>query len=155
MVDYKVALNNSIRIINDAVKKNKLGQEVSAYMCTPDDKNIDPNEINVFNLNPEAELEKALKTSENTKINLYKMNLEKGIEIIAFTNSIYYDNQNKTLPLGMDKDTRIIAKLLDTDFKLDNKKTIRVGMLEDEKDESSKLIIKTVNILEYTVNEIK
>lgn len=155
VVDYKVALNNAIRIINDAVKKNQLGQEVSTYRWTEEDKNIDANEINVFNLNPELEIEQALKTTENAKFNLYKINFGKGINAIAFTNSIYYDNQNKTLPLGMDKDTRILAKITDTDLHLDNKKVIRIGLLEDENDESSKLIIKTVNILEYTIKEVE
>lgn len=155
VVDYKVALNNAIRIINEAIKKNQLGQEVATYKWTTEDKNIDANEINVLNLNPEAEIEETLKIEDITKFNLYKLNLGKGVKAIAFTNCIYYDNQNKTLPEGMDKDTRIIAKISDTDLHLDGKKTIRVGMLEDEKDESSKLVIKTINILEYTINEIE
>ena len=83
------------------------------------------------------------------------MNLSKSINVIAFTNCVYYDNQNKTLPVGMDKDTRIIAKILDTDLHLESKKAIRVGMLEDEKDETSKFIIKTLNVLEYTVKELE
>ena len=124
-------------------------------MCTTDDENIDVNAINVFNLNSERELEKALKEEESLKLNLYKMNLQKGTNIIAFTNSIYYDNQNKTLPLGMDRDTRIIVKLTDMDLQLNNKKTIRIGMLEDEEDAAAKLIIKTVNIIEYTIKEIE
>ena len=154
-VDYKVALNNATRIINDIITKNKISQEILAYMCTTDDENIDVNAINVFNLNSERELEKALKEEESLKLNLYKMNLQKGTNIIAFTNSIYYDNQNKTLPLGMDRDTRIIVKLTDMDLQLNNKKTIRIGMLEDEEDAAAKLIIKTVNIIEYTIKEIE
>ncbi len=155
VVDYKVALNNAIRIINDAIDKNKLEQDVSAYMWTQEEKNIVPGEINVFNLSAEKEIEEALKTTENTKINLYKMNLCKGVKAIAFSNCVYYDNQNKTLPTGMDKDTRIIAKILDTDLHLDSKKAIKVGMLEDENDETSKFIIKTLNVLEYTVKELE
>ena len=58
------------------------------------------------------------------------------------------------LPEGMDKDTRIFAKILDTDITLQNKKVIRVGMLEAENDNSAKLIIKTINLLEYGVKEI-
>ena len=53
----------------------------------------------------------------------------------------------------MDKDTRIIAKILDTEITLQNKKVIRVGMLENENDDSTKLIIKTINLLEYGVKE--
>ena len=53
----------------------------------------------------------------------------------------------------MDKDTRILANILDTDITLDSKKVIRVGRLEDDSDIASKLIIKTINVLEYTVQE--
>ncbi len=150
-VDYKVALNHQIIVMMDALKKNKLDQEISGYKWTEEDETINPNALNVFNLNPEKEIEKALKETESTKINLYKVNLGQNINAIAFSNCVYYDNQNKTLPVGMDKDTRIIANILDTDLKLESKKIVRVGMLEDEKDEASKLIIKTINILEYTV----
>ena len=153
-VDYKVALNNAIRTIDKALDKNSLGQDISAYAWKEGD-NLDPNKINVFNLNPENEIEDALKSTENTKITLFKMNIEKGVKIVAFSNCVYFDNQNKTLPLGMDKDTRLIAKLLDTDIHLDSKKVIKVGRLEDEKDEASKLIIKTLNVLEYTVKTIE
>ena len=150
-VDYKVALNNAIRIINDAINKNQLGQQVSAYKWTHEDENIDANQFNVFNLDPEKEIENALKESEGAKINLYKMNFDKGIKAISFSNCVYYDNQNKTLPVGMDKDTRILAKILDSDIHLEQKKTVRVGRLEDEQDEGSKLVIKTINLLEYSV----
>lgn len=150
-VDYKVALNNAIRIINDAINKNQLGQQVSAYKWTHEDENIDANQFNVFNLDPEKEIENALKESEGAKINLYKMNFDKGIKAISFSNCVYYDNQNKTLPVGMDKDTRILAKILDSDVHLEQKKTVRVGRLEDEQDEGSKLVIKTINLLEYSV----
>ena len=150
-VDYKVALNNAIRIINDAINKNQLGQQVSAYKWTHEDENIDANQFNVFNLDPEKEIENALKESESAKINLYKMNFDKGIKAISFSNCVYYDNQNKTLPVGMDKDTRILAKILDNDIHLEQKKTVRVGRLEDEQDEGSKLVIKTINLLEYSV----
>lgn len=153
-IDYKVALNNAIRIINEAIKKNRLEQDISAYKWKEDGKNIDANEINVFNLNPELEIEEALNLSEGSKVNLYKINFEKGIKAIAFTNCVYYDNQNKTLPEGMDRDTRILANLSNTDLHLDNKKVIRVGMLDGEKDQSSKLVIKTINILEYTIKEL-
>ena len=151
--EYKAVLLNYIDIIEQAINKNELKQNISVYKWMEEDENIDTNELNVFNLNPEKELENALIDTESGKVNLYKMNLEKGIKAIAFSNCVYYDNQNKTLPVGMDKDTRILANILDTDITLDSKKVIRVGRLEDDSDIASKLIIKTINVLEYTVQE--
>ena len=152
-VEYQAALSNAIDIIESAICKNKLSQEVAVYKWIEEEENIDTNELNVFNLNPEKEIENALRDTESGKVNLYKMNLEKGVKAIAFSNCVYYDNQNKTLPVGMDKDTRILVNILDTDITLDSKKVIRVGRLEDDNDIASKLIIKTINVLEYTVKE--
>ena len=151
VVDYKVALNHAIMKLKDVIDKNQLGQEISAYMWGAEDKPINPSEFNIFNLNPEKEIEEALEKAENSKINLYKMNFEKTVKGIAFSNCIYFDNQNKTLPLGMDKDTRILVNLSDTELRLDGKKTLRIGRLENNNDEASKLIVKTINLLEYTV----
>ena len=154
-VEYKATLENAINIIEKTIEKNKLSQEIAGYKWIEEDQNIDTNEFNIFNLNPEKEIEDALMSTESGKVNLYKMNFDKNIKAIAFSNCVYYDNQNKTLPVGMDKDTRILAKILDTDISLDSKKIIRVGRLEDENDISSKLIIKTINVLEYDVREIE
>lgn len=151
--EYKAVLNNVINIIEDGIKKNQLQQNIPVYKWMEEEENIDTNELNVFNLNPEKEIEDALMDTESGKVNLYKMNLEKGVSAVAFSNCVYYDNQNKTLPVGMDKDTRILADILDTDITLNSKKVIRVGRLEDESDIASKLIIKTINILEYTIKE--
>ena len=152
-VEYKAIMNNAIEIIEEAITKNKLQQDVCGYKWVEDEENIDTNEFNVFNLNLEKEIENALIETESGKVNLYKMNLKKGVSAVAFSNCVYYDNQNKTLPVGMDKDTRILADILDTDITLDNKKVIRIGKLEDSEDIASKLIIKTINVLEYTVKE--
>ena len=44
---------------------------------------------------------------------------------------------------------------LEETLKLINKKVIRVGILENENDDLSKLIIKTINLLEYSVKNIE
>ncbi len=154
VVDYKVNLSQSIWRINEALSKMTTSQDIIAYMWTEDDETIDANKINVFNLNAEDEVKNAMEKSENNKINLYKIKLEKGSNAIAFSNCVYYDNQNKTLPIGMDNDTRIIAKLSDTDIKLESKKVIRIGKLDDD-EIGAKLIIKNINVLEYSVKQME
>ena len=154
VVDYKVNLSQTIWRINEAINKITTSQEIVAYMWTEDGESIDANKINIFNLNAEDEIKKAIEKSENSKLNLYKIKLEKGSNVIAFSNCIYYDNQNKTLPIGMDNDTRIIAKLSDMDIKLESKKVIKIGKLDYE-EMGTKLIVKNINILEYTVKQME
>ena len=55
------------------------------------DEKINEQSINIFNLNPEKELKKALKQNGN-KINLYKINLNRNDNAIVYTNSVFYDN---------------------------------------------------------------
>ena len=92
--------------------------------------------------------------TESGKVNLYKMNFEKDVNAVAFSNCVYFDNQNKTLPIGMDNDTRIIGKIKDADIKLESKKTVRIAKM-DEDDIASKLNIKTINVIEYTVKKVE
>ena len=54
----------------------------------------------------------------------------------------------------MDNDTRIIAKLSDMDIKLESKKVIRIGKLDDE-EIGAKLIVKNINVLEYSVKQME
>lgn len=154
VVDYKVNISQTIWRISDAINKISTSQDIVAYMWTEEDQTIDANKINVFNLDAEEEINEAIKKSESNKINLYKIKLEKGAHAIAFSNCIYFDNQNKTLPEGMDKDTRIMVKLNDMDVKLNSKKNVKIGKLEND-EITSKLDIKTVSILEYSVKQME
>ncbi|MBR3325451.1 MAG: hypothetical protein IKG14_05350 [Clostridia bacterium] len=52
---------------------------------------------------------KVLQDKEVKKI--YKMNTSSETHIIYLSNTMFYDNNNKTLPLGMDESTEIITKV--------------------------------------------
>ena len=156
----KALLMKDLRTLKEMMLK--IGKKEYDEMFKPTSKNI----VNYYNyINPVAwsgdktdgfykYVKKAIEKSEDNKINLYKIKLGKGSNVIAFSNCIYYDNQNKTLPVGMDNDTRIIAKLSDMNIELDSKKVIKVGKLDDE-EMGTKLIVKNINILEYTVKQME
>lgn len=50
-----------------------------------------------------------IKDSEVKKI--YKMQTSSDTHLIYFSNIVFYDNNNKTLPLGMDESTEFITKV--------------------------------------------
>ena len=87
-----------------------------------------------------------------SKINLYKINVTKDANLIAYTNSVFYDNKNKTLPVGMDLSTKV---LLDSSKieQISSKpvKTFKVVTFEEEKNELSKIKVKTINVFEGEV----
>ena len=96
-------------------------------------------------------MKEALSCEEN-KINLYKINVKKEANIIAYANSLFYDNQNKTLPIGMDLSTKVLIDSSKIE-ELTSKpvKTFKVVTYEDEKNELSKIKVKTINVFEGEV----
>lgn len=142
---YKLSLERIIDNIENAIPKIKITENVPIYKALNGEK-INKKNINIFNLNPEQELRGAI-LDEGNKINLYKINLERNANAIAYTNSILYDNKNKTLPLGMDLSTNILFDLSQANLEQEGKKLFRViTMTEDEEP-----IIKTINMMEFNV----
>ena len=147
---YKLTLERINEKIKLALEKIKIDEDISVYVSSID-KKLNINDINICNLNPENEIAEAVEHKEN-KIEFYKINLKKGTNAIAYTNIMCYDNKNKTLPVGMNLSTKILIDLSKLELKEVAKKTFKVV---HEEDELSKIIVKTVNVIEYDIEEVK
>lgn len=146
-IGYKLSLETAIENIKKALDKIIIPEELPVYMAT-EETSLDPKKINVFNINPEKEIEEALLNKE-TKINLFKLNLKEKTNAISFTNSVFFDNQNKTLPIGQDLSTKILVDVNKLKLKVKNKNKFKIIEFENEKDDFSKVTIKTVQVTEY------
>ena len=147
---YKLALENVLKNVKKAMGKITLLQDVTVYKAVINDT-LNLNELQVFNLNPEKELEEALEQAfiqEKTKISFYRLDLKQGENAIGYTNSVFYNNQNKTLPIGMDLSTKMLIDFskLDKDFK--KTMILKVLKFEDEKDDFSRIKIKAIPLYE-------
>ena len=138
-IGYKLTLQSIIKNITSALEKGVIPENLPVYKAVLDDK-LNNKEINVFNINPEEEIKDAM-IEDGNKINLYKINVKEGTNGVAFTNIIFYDNQNKTLPLGMDLSTKLILNTAKLHLNLLSKKTFKVAKLEDEKDDFSEVLV--------------
>ena len=87
-------------------------------------------------------------TQGDGKINFYKINLKRGANAVSFTNSIFYDNLNKTLPLGQDLSTKILIDITKLDMRLKRKTSFKIVDLEKE-DDFSPTKIKNIRVFEY------
>ena len=78
--------------------------------------------LNVFYMNPEN----ALKQVNDKDIELYKIVLKENVNCIPFTNCMYYNNTNQTLPLGMHVSDGILidTKKLNLELKAKNENHI-------------------------------
>ena len=148
-IGYKLTLQSIIKNITSALEKGVIPENLPVYKAVLDDK-LNNKEINVFNINPEEEIKDAM-IEDGNKINLYKINVKEGTNGVAFTNIIFYDNQNKTLPLGMDLSTKVILNTAKLHLNLLSKKTFKVAKLEDEKDDFSEILVKDVEVYEYEI----
>ena len=135
--------------INRALEKGLIPENLPVYKAINDNK-MNNKYINVFNINPELEMQEAIRR-EGNKINFYKLNVKEGTKGIGFTNIILYDNKNKTLPIGMDLSTKMIIDTSKLYLKLVNKKSFKFVTFENEEDDFSDINIKDVDVLEYKI----
>lgn len=148
ITEYKFELDRVIKNLKNAMAKIKTDQDIVVYKATNEEE-LKENKINTFNLNIENEIQEILRNSEDN-INLYKLEIEKGKNVIGFTNNVFYYNKNNTLPTGMDLSSKVLISDLEIEarIKKEASKVINIAYFEIEKDELSKVKVKTINIYE-------
>ena len=142
-IGYKLALEEVIKNIKQAIGKIKITEDAPVYKAMNED-DINKNMFNIFNFNIENETNEAIAINDEDSITLYKLNVEKGMNAVLFTNCIFYDNQNKTLPVGMDLSSKIIVDMASSEIQKRKIASFGLARLEDEKDDFAD--IKTVHI---------
>ena len=84
-------------------------------------------------------------------LNLIKINFKEDMPLLFYTNIMYYDNTNQTLPEGMDFSSRVLIDCSKFDFKLENQTKFRTNNYFRE---SSNLISpksKDIFVYEYNI----
>lgn len=150
-IGYKLALEKVIENIKKALNKVVITEELPVYIAINEGK-LNEKNINVFNINPEKEIKRAIKRQRG-RINFYKINLKKGTNAISYTNCIFYDNQNKTLPVGQDLSTNILIDISKLTLVPKKKSSFRIINYENEKDDFSRVTLKSVTVFEYDLKE--
>ena len=148
---YKMSLEKVAQNIKEALEKNKIEEDMYIYMISTKDE-LNKDIYNVFNVNPEKEIDKILYKKEN-EFNLYKINITNGINGILFTNIIYYNNKNRTLPEGMDLSTNLLVDLSNVELELDKNTSFNIVSFKDENDELSSFDVKQINVFEYNIKQ--
>jgi len=106
--EYKKILKDIIETIKNSMKKFKTFIDIPVYMVG----NLE-NKLNIFYINPEE----ALEQSNGSQKTLYKINLSEGTNCLPLSNIIYYNNENKTLPLGMNVTSGVLLNMEDLELK--------------------------------------
>ena len=148
-IELKRSLERVIKDIKSAIKKNQLSEDMYVYKASSEE--LEFNTFEAVSLDSEKELNEFLKEEKNVdNLYLYKIKLPKGTNNIAFTNIIFFDNKNMTLPLGMNLSNKILVDLSEITINEEKTKQINKLQFEEEDDDFSNIIIKNINL-----NEIK
>ena len=135
---------DSLKQIKDNVlnclSKLRSVMDIDIYMAS--DKVLNTDEFGVFCINSEHTMNNV---KDLDKINLYKVHIKENMPIIAFSNIIYYDNNNKTLPLGMNVSDSTLIDMSKFSFELKRQKLFRMNQELDEINSK----IKIVCVYEY------
>lgn len=145
-LELKKNLEKVLENIKKAIKKNVLQEDMYVYKVASEE--LEFNTIEDVSLNSENELNNFLKKEPNCKkLYLYKIKLPKGTNFAAFTNIIFFDNKNMTLPLGMNLSDKILVDL--SEYNINEKTTTYLNKLQFEKDDDfANIIVKNINLIE-------
>lgn len=141
--EYKDNINNYKNLLNEAYGKVLSPYDMHIYMASSEELN--EKALNIMNINPKEEL---LKSTNEAETNIYKINIKENMPVIFYSNIMYYDNLNKTLPLGMDISTKVLIDLNKFDMKLVARKDFNINVLKDEFTNE----IKLIHVYEYDLN---
>ena len=146
-VELKRHLDKVLKDIKSALKKNTLPEDMYVYKASSEQ--LELNTIEYVSLNLSDELNQILKDDKiRGKIYLYKIRLPKGTNYVAFSNIIFYDNKNKTLPVGMNLSSKILVDLSELNIEDKNIKELNKLQFEDEDDDFSKIVVRNINLSE-------
>lgn len=142
--DYIKTLEQTIRRLESALDKAEFGMKLNAFFASTELLNDQKYEI--LYVNPQNALD-TLKDAE--KINLYNIKLNEKTKAIALTNIMYYENTNRTLPLGMNVSDKILVDMGKLKLEPKKQKLFRInGQIDDYK-----VRTKIICVYEYEVVE--
>ena len=119
------------------------------YVYKAASEKIELDTMQTVSLDGKDEIEKFIKEqNEINKIYLYKIKLPKGTNYIAYTNIIFFDNKNMTLPIGMNLSNQILIDLSELELQEVNKKKLSKIEFEDEDDDFLFFLIKDILVKE-------
>lgn len=99
-------------------------------------------------------LDKMLATSEN-EIYINRINLEDEVPMLYFTNIIYYNNYNKTLPIGMNVTSEILLDTNKIQLELQQTKEILINSYNSINEDLEPPKSIKLKVFEYTAKNIK
>ncbi len=141
--EYEKTIKNYLTLLKEAYGKIVSSYDMPIYNCTKSEK--ENNGFEICSINPQEAINK-----DEDEIILYKYNIKEQMPIIYYSNIMFFDNNNKTLPLGMDISKEVLIDLDKFETKLISRKDFKLNKMINEYENQ----IQTIKLYEYSL-EIK
>ena len=139
-------LRNYLKLLKEAFHKITTNSNLTLYFATTE--NLEMENLNLFNLNLTQEIENIIKTKRaNQKVKLYRVNLQENMPLLYYTNIIFYDNFNRTLPEGMNLSSKVLINLNDYQLKEINTNKFNINYLKNDYQNK----VEELTLIEYEV----
>lgn len=148
--DFTEKLQGTLNYIEGAIPKITSSYDMSLYKVVQITEKVKERSIDVYDMNIERALQEYDENGEGA-LNLIKLNYKENMPILYYSNIMFYDNQNKTLPEGMDLSTRVLIDCNRLDFKLIGKNKFRTNNYFAEQNNLIQPKSKDIFVYEYDV----
>ena len=96
-------------------------------------------------MNPFETLDNLEKTSTSKETYLYKINVPENTKLVFYSNITFFENNNQTLPLGMDISQEGLINMDKYKLELKGKDEFNINIFKNEFDN----FVKNVKVYEY------
>lgn len=140
--EYIENIKNCMTLVKQSYGKVVSPYDMHLYQVATE---IKQQGLSIFSIDPKMAIEEHPTKDEVIRMN--KVNLKEGMPAIFYSNIMFYDNLNQTLPLGMDLSTDVLLNLDQFDMKLISRKDFRINVLQNVFQNQ----VKVVQVFEYMI----
>ena len=150
LIEFRSRLEKAFELIQTSMEKVKSKYDMPIYIAMQKQDEIDKFGYGTYDIIPEDALQK-IKNMPEVEFNLYKINIKEDMPLIYYTNIMFYDNFNQTLPLGMNVKSKVLIDSDKLEFIPVNMITFNISDDFLENEIISKPAIKKIMLCEYDV----
>ena len=133
------------RILIEESEKIEVPYDISLYKAS--NEKMDPEGFDKFSINPFETLNNLEKIASSKETYLYKINIPENTKLVFYSNITFFENNNQTLPLGMDISQEGLINMDLYDLELKDKDEFNINIAKDE----FNCFVKKVKVYEYNL----
>ncbi len=146
--DFTEKMQSIVNFLEGAMPKITSKFDMPLYKLVPISNQMEENEFEIYNIDIENELSECQEDGEGA-YNLICLNYKEEMPLLYYSNIMFYDNTNKTLPLGMNLSSKVLVDNRRLEFSLVNKTKFRTNGYFGKDENMPKC--KDVFVYEYDV----